>query len=220
MSRGGRGGGVAVYVTSHGFGHLNRSAAVVKRILGRVRGPIRSHPNLFDHWRQRVRRPIELGEFVSDSGAVNPPGDSNATDGPASLELAMRVHAEAMARLEGEVNWLGEHRIDVIACDAPAPPLVAPRRAGIPGFALTNLTWADIYAPYARELGGEALRLVANLRSDYRHATALFRMQPALKMPWLTPAIDVGMVVNQGRDRRAELLRDLGLGRRARVVYL
>ena len=32
MSRGGRGGGVAVYVTSHGFGHLNRSAAVVNRI--------------------------------------------------------------------------------------------------------------------------------------------------------------------------------------------
>ena len=34
MSRGGRGGGVAVYVTSHGFGHLNRTAAVVNRIPG------------------------------------------------------------------------------------------------------------------------------------------------------------------------------------------
>ena len=63
---------------------------------------------------------------------------------------------------------------------------------------MSNFTWADIYAPYARDLGGEALRLVADLRSDYRHATALFRMQPALKMAWLKPAIDVGMVVNQG----------------------
>ena len=45
-------------------------------------------------------------------------------------------------------------------------------------------------------------------------------MQPALSMSWLRPAIDVGMVVNQGRDRRAELIRALGLSRRERVVYL
>jgi hypothetical protein len=211
---------VAVYVTSHGFGHLNRTAAVVNRIPRRIRVSIRSHPNLFDHWRQRVMRPIELGSFVSDSGAVNPPGDSNATDGRASIELAIRVHAEAMARLDGEADWLREQRIDAIACDAPAPPLVAARRAGIPGLVMSNFTWADIYAPYAREHGGEALRLLADLRSDYRHATALFRMQPALKMSWLKPAIDVGMVVNQGRNRRAELVRSLGLGRRDRVVYL
>jgi hypothetical protein len=211
---------VAVYVTSHGFGHLNRTAAVLNRIPRRIRVSIRSHPNLFEIWRQRVTRPVELGAFVSDSGAVNPPGDSNATDGPASLELAIRVHAEAMTRLDGEADWLRENRIDVIACDAPAPPLVAARRAGIPGFLMSNFTWVDIYAPYARELGGEALRLVADLRSDYRHATALLRMRPALKMAWLRPAIDVGMVVNQGRNRRSELVRALGLGPRDRVVYL
>lgn len=211
---------MAVYVTSHGFGHLNRTAAVVNRIPRAIPVSIRSNANLFDHWRQRVTRPIELGSFVSDSGAVNPPGDSNATDGRASIELAIRVRDEAMTRLDGEADWLREHRIDVIACDAPAPPLVAARRAGIPGFVMSNFTWADIYTPYARALGGEALRLVAALRNDYRHATALFRMQPALKMAWLRPAIDVGMVVNQGRNRRAELVRSLGLSRRDRVVYL
>jgi hypothetical protein len=211
---------VAVYVTSHGFGHLNRTAAVVNRISRRIAVSIRSNPNLFDHWRQRVTRPIELGAYVSDSGAVNPPGDSNATDGRATLELAMRVHAEATARLDEEVDWLRQHRIDAIACDAPAVPLVAARRAGIPGFVMSNFTWADIYAPYARQVGGDALRLVADLRSDYRHATALFRMQPALTMSWLKPAMDVGLVVNQGRNRRAELVRALGLARRARVVYL
>lgn len=211
---------MAVYVTSHGFGHLNRTAAVVNRIPRSIRVSIRSHANLFDHWRQRVTRPVELGAFVSDSGAVNPPGDSNATDGRASIELAIRVRAEAMARLDGEADWLREQRIDVITCDAPAPPLVAARRAGIPGFVSSNFTWADIYAPHARELGDEARRLVADLRRDYRHATALFRMQPALRMSWLRPAIDVGMVVNQGRNRRAELVRSLGLSRRERVAYL
>src|SRR5579883_1494079 len=103
MSRGGRGGGVAVYVTSHGFGHLNRTSAVVSRIPRSIPVSIRSHANLFGHWHQRVRRPIELGSYVSDSGAVNPPGDSNTTDRRATLELAMRVRAEALARLDEEV---------------------------------------------------------------------------------------------------------------------
>ena len=71
---------------------------------------------------------------------------------------------------------------------------------------MSNFTWADIYAPYARELGGQALRLVADLRSDYRHATAFFRMQPSMKIAWLKPSTDVGMVVNQGRNRRSELV--------------
>jgi hypothetical protein len=211
---------VAVYVTSHGFGHLNRTAAVINRIPRGIPVSVRSDANLFDHWRQRVTRPVDLGSFVSDSGAVNPPGDSNATDGQASIECAIKVRANAMARLDEEVDWLREQRIDAIACDAPAPPLVAASRARIPGFLMSNFTWADIYAPYARKLGKTALGLVANLRSDYRHASALLRMQPALKLAWLKPVVDVGMVVNQGRRRRAELIRTLGLSPRDRVVYL
>ena len=85
---------------------------------------------------------------------------------------------------------------------------------------MSNFTWADIYAPHARSMGGEALGLVADLRAAYRHATALFRIQPALRMSWLKPSIDVGMVANQGRNRRRELAGSLGLSRRERLVYI
>jgi hypothetical protein len=220
MSRGRRGGGLAVYVTSHGFGHLNRTAAVVNRVPRGIRVSIRSSGDLFERWRDRVTRPVELDTYVSDVGAVNPPGDSAATDGPATLELAARVHSEAMARLDDEVHRLREQGTAAVLCDAPAVPLVAARRAGIPGFVMSNFTWADIYAPYARAAGGQALRLVAELRRAYRHAVGLFRIEPALRMAWLRPAISVGMVVNHGRNRRAELVRWLGLSRRDHLVYL
>jgi hypothetical protein len=212
--------GLAVYVTSHGFGHLNRTAAVVNRMPRSIPVSVRSHPNLFDRWRQRVTRPVELEAYVSDVGAVNPPGDSTATDVLATLALAAQVHSEAMARLDDEVDRLREQGIAAVLCDAPAVPLVAARRAGIPGFLMCNFTWADIYAPYARAAGGDALRLVADLRRAYRHAAGLFRIEPALRMAWLGPAIDVGMVVNQGRNRRGELVRTFGLTRRERLVYL
>jgi hypothetical protein len=85
---------------------------------------------------------------------------------------------------------------------------------------MSNFTWADIYAPYARALGGDAQRLVRDLREAYRHATGVFRIEPALRMAWLRPAIDVGMVANHGRNRRAGLMRWLGLSSRERIVYL
>ena len=157
-------GGLAVYVTSHGFGHLNRTAAVLNHVPADVHVTIRSHSNLFEHWRERLKRPAELEHYVCDVGAVNPPGDSNATDPVATIKLAMRFHREAMATVDDQARKLKEEEAAVVLCDAPAVPLVAARRAGVPGFLMSNFTWADIYAPYARAVGGEALQFVADLR--------------------------------------------------------
>src|SRR5262249_38923303 len=115
---------------------------------------------------------------------------------------------------------LRESGTAAVLCDVPAVPLVAARRAGVPGFLMANFTWADIYAPYARSLGGDAMRLVAELRRAYRQAAGLCRIEPALRMAWLGPEFPVGTVVNQGRNRRGELARQLGLTRRERLVYL
>ena len=91
--------------------------------------------------------------------------------------------------------------------------------AGIPGCLLANFTWADIYAPYARAAGGDANRLVAELRQAYRQATIVFRAEPAMRMSWLPGQVNVGMVANPGRDRRAELRRVLGLAGTEKLVY-
>ena len=57
---------------------------------------IRSDPSMFEHWGERLRRPATLEPHISDVGAVNPPGDSSSTDGPATLALAAEVHARAI----------------------------------------------------------------------------------------------------------------------------
>ena len=67
-------GGLAVYVTSHGFGHLTRTAAVINRMPPEIPVTIRCHPNLFDHWRERLRRPAALEAQVTDVGALESAG--------------------------------------------------------------------------------------------------------------------------------------------------
>lgn len=213
------GGALAFYVTSHGFGHLNRAVAVVNRVPTDVPVHIRSHPNLFPHWRERLTRPAELSEHVSDAGAVNPPGDSTATDGPATLALAQRVHAEALARVDEEVSWLFKHKVAAVYCDAPPVPLVAARLAGVPGCLGVNFTWADIYAPHARAAGADAVRFVAELRRAYRCAAIVFRAEPSLRMAWLPRQIEAGLIANPARDRREELRRLLGIGPREKLAY-
>src|SRR3954466_3671803 len=204
-----RSGGLAVYVTSHGFGHLNRSVAVINRMPPEIPITIRCHPNLFDHWRERLRRPSTLEAQVSDVGVLNPPGDSNASDIEGTLAMASRVHAEAMARADDEATRLRDEGTAAVLCDAPPVPLVSARRAGIPGFLLANFTWADIYAPHAKRIGGDALELVADLRRAYRQATTLFRTEPALRMADVAPVQDVGMIVTPGHNRRDDLRKRL-----------
>lgn len=212
-------GGLAVYVTSHGFGHLNRAASVINRLPADIGVTIRCHADLFPGWRERLRRLARLEASVWDSGARSPAGDSAATDGPATIALAREVYASALARLDDEVQRIQQEGTAAVLSDAPAAPLVAAKRAGVPGFLLANFTWAEIYRPYARELGADAVRFVDDLRDAYRHATAVFRAEPALPMREIARQIPVGLVANPGRDRRAELCETLGIARGDKLVY-
>ena len=215
----GIGGALVVHATSHGFGHLNRSVAAVNLVPADVPVVIRSHPDLLPHWRERLLRPAELDPHVSDSGAVNPVGGSGETDAEATLERALSTHREALGRLDDDADYLRDLDAGAVLCDAPALPLVAARRAGVPGFILANFTWCDIYEPYARSAGPEYKELVADLRAAYRQAEGVFRAEPALKMSWLPRQTSVGLVANPGRDRSRELRSALGLGEAEKLVY-
>ncbi len=115
-------GGIAFYVTSHGFGHLNRSVGVINRIPASVPVRIGCDPSLFDHWGERLKRPATLVPYTSDVGAINPPGDSASTDGPATLARAADVHAEAMARVDAEAARLRDDGIAAVLSRRPAGP--------------------------------------------------------------------------------------------------
>lgn len=213
-------GRLVVYVTSHGFGHLNRTVAVLNRLPFEVPVTIRSDPNLFSHWRERLQRPADLEPYNSDAGAVNPPGDSAATDGPATIARAMARHAEAVGRLDEEVERLRGLEAAAVLVDVPPLPLVAARRAGVPGYALANFTWAEIYHEHAEAAGPEALAFVQELRRCYAQATAAFRAEPGLRLAEFAHKIEVGMVTTPGRDRGEELRQLLGLEPRAKVAYI
>ncbi len=212
-------GGLVVYVTSHGFGHLNRTVAVLNRLPTRIPVTIRCHEDLFPRWRERLQRPATLEPGVWDSGAVNPSGDSNATDGPETLRRAEEMMAAMSERVDAEADRLRAEPVTAVLCDAPPLPLVAAHRAGVPGFLLANFTWSEIYRVHALRAGPEAMDLVGRIRRAYRHATVVFRAEPALRLDELQPQMAVGLVVSPGHDRRRELIQSLNLPEDVKLVY-
>lgn len=211
---------LAAYVTSHGFGHLNRAAAVLEALPASLPLTIVCAPDLFPHWRERLKRPFQTRAGVFDAGAVNPIGDSQTTDAAATLRKAREVGAKAAALLDAEAQWLREARVAAVFCDVPAPPLVAASRAGVPGYLQANFTWFDIYAPMVRAIGTDEDRAwLRQLRADYETASLLFRTEPALAMSWMPRRQDVGLVTSPGRDRRAELRELLSLGPRETLAF-
>ena len=160
-------GGLAVFVTSHGFGHLNRAGGRPQpdppvdpdrdphrprplRPLARAaaparpaRAPARRLRRLQPARRQpHDRRPRH--DRPRHRGPSRRPRRGSTTTSPASATRATRPSSAT----------------------PPRRPLVAARRAGIPGYLLANFTWPDIYEEHARPLGREATRLVADLRAE------------------------------------------------------
>jgi hypothetical protein len=214
-----RGEGLVVYVTSHGFGHLHRTAAVLNQTPRDLPVVIKCHENLFAGWTERLTRPVELVPYVSDVGAIGPPGDSARVDPRATFEQALAMHKSVVKRLDDEADWLRDRGARLVLADAPALPLEAARRAGVGSFLLANFTWADIYAGHARKLGRSATQFVTELKRVYQSAGRLLRVEPALSMRWLNQQETLGMVVHPSRNRRRELASLLGLSSRARLVY-
>jgi hypothetical protein len=198
---------------------MNRSVAVINRVPTDVPVTIRCHSNLFSAWHERLKRPATLEPHISDAGAANPPGDSAATDGAATLALAKRVHDEARERVDQEADSLRDMRAAAVLADAPPLPLVAAARAGVPGFLLANFTWAQIYAPHARKLGGAWAEFVTELDCAYHQAAGVFLAQPALRMRGFQRVTDVGLVVTPGRNRAQELRERIGITKAEKLVY-
>lgn len=219
---------IAVYITNHGFGHINRVVAVLNKIPPDMKITVRADREVWSPLQERLHRPVEFGFFPSDQGTVSPPGQNSQTDWPATFErLAQRFH-EILGACDAELEWLKESAVDCIYADASSIPIQLAKRAGLPGFLGANFTWNEIYG-HLLETSPEGLfsqsqhlqyqQIIDQMKSACQSAT-LLRMWPHTPMLGMAGAIvDVGLVVNDARDVRQELLQRFELKPETRLVY-
>lgn len=202
------------YVTGHGYGHAIRTAQILKALPVKLPVILRTvvPERLFAEevpGRAFTYAPAEFdcGCLQSDSVTVLP---------RATLDRYAELAAQNSARLSDEVVFLRQNHIRAVVTDIPSFPLRAAHEAGIPGYAVANFTWHDIYKEYAETAADNAL--LAEMEREYGLATRAFLT------PLATPTVAapfshiqrVPLVARQGRNIRARLTAETNLA----LLYL
>jgi hypothetical protein len=184
-------------ISSHGFGHGSRTAAVLTELVA-----------LRPHWRLVLSTalpasflklafasvPFELRRHRWDVGMVQ--ADALEVDPLATLVALEQLDIDLEQRLASEVAWLQEQRQPVLVLgDVPPPAARIAAGVGAPLVWLASFGWDAIYAPFGGELG----RRAQVCRRLYERGDLLLRCPLSLPMPWGLPEQPLGLTCSRPR---------------------
>ena len=197
---------IAFYITSHGYGHAVRSLLVIKALLKFE--PVIVVSQVPEHFlRAQLGDNVEIRPRAFDCGMVQV--DSVNADVPATLEVARALMKRSPAMLAEEVDFLRQRGVTLVAVDAPALPLEAAYRVGIPGLAVTSFGWDFIYAPFVEQDPGWA-EVRDWFRAGYARATALLRYPFSEPMEAIAQREDIPLVASPGQSQREAIAHMTG----------
>jgi hypothetical protein len=196
------------FISSHGFGHAARAAAVIAAVKRLIPG---SHFTVFTtvpawFFDSSLDTTVDLISLDADLGLVQT--DALTEDLPATLrELDRRIpFPESM--LDGLARRLDELGAAVVVCDIAPLGLAVARRCGVPSVLVENFTWDWIYRGYLDECPGLE-PLAAYLEEAFAEATYRVQTEPVCSPS--ADAIQVAPVSRKPREQRAHVRRRLGV---------
>ena len=207
---------ILYYITSHGYGHAVRSAAVCNS-LGGLRDDIcltvRSDvPARFFEEELTLPHGVRGGGF--DVGCLQSDGVT------VLMEETLRAYGDIAANnkllLDGEARWCGDNGVDCIVGDITPFAFEVAERAGIPSVAIGNFTWHDIYSPYVERFPRYAPMLSA-MAEQYGKAAIALALYPASPMPVFGDKKLMPVVGRKGRNRKDEIFEAFGIDRNKRL---
>jgi len=199
---------ICYYVTGHGFGHSVRASQVISQFPDDTRVIVRtSAPKHI--YESEIARGFDFLPAEFDCGCLQK--DSISVLRRETLARYREIQERNHAGLAAEIEFLKSEKVNVVVSDIAPFPLYVAREAGLPGIALTNFTWHDIYAAYRESASDDAL--LKQILSEYHCATT------ALITPLSTPHVkdafnicrDIPIVTRRGQKLTTELHRQLGL---------
>ncbi len=190
------------YITSHGYGHAARTAAICNLLSPGTDIVFRTTvPRQF--FDEEVHRPFTYAPAEFDCGCFQT--DGVTVDVGRTLDSYRAIADRNGTLLDKEAAWCVENRFSVIASDIVPFAFDAARAAGIPSVAATNFTWHTIYEEYASGRPDFAPYL-DTIGTQYAMAGLLLSMFPANQMPYFENKIDTGPVGRVGANVRARLI--------------
>ncbi|QNJ05979.1 hypothetical protein SynMEDNS5_01255 [Synechococcus sp. MEDNS5] len=194
---------IYVCISSHGFGHAARQAALLREL-----------HLLCPHWTLVIstmvdRRflelvfrdiPVVLRPVRWDVGMLQ--ADALGADPAATLEALKDLEDALPQRLDQEVAWISKQDMPVLVI-GDIPPVAAElaEQLQAPLVWMGNFGWDDIYAP----LGSAFAAWVRRARDCYQRGSLLLRCPFSLAMNWNLREISLTLVAAEPRSIPAAL---------------
>jgi hypothetical protein len=200
---------IYVCLSSHGYGHASRTAAVLQQLAHRR-----------PEWRLVLSSAVSpaflslaLGEIRHelrpcrwDVGVVQ--ADALGADPGATLEALEQLERDLPDQLAREAAWLeAQGQPALVLADVPPAAALLAGRLDLPLVWLASFGWDAIYEP----MGGAFLARAAACRELYRRGDLLLQCPLDLPMDWGVPALRIGLTSSVPRLDTAELAQQLQL---------
>ena len=208
---------VLYYITSHGYGHAVRSAAVCNCLPEGTRLSIRSDisPNFFD---EELILPHGIRPGGFDVGCLQRDGVTVLVE--ETLRAYRDIAAKNRSSLDDEARWCVDNRVDCVVSDITPFAFEVADKAGIPSVAISNFTWHDIYSPYIDKYQ-EYTSILSDMAGQYRKASIALALYPSLPMTVFGGKLPVPILGKRGRNRRDGINAAFGIdnGKRLGLIY-
>jgi hypothetical protein len=193
-----------VDISSHGYGHVSQTSAVVNEL-------VRLMPGLRVTVRTTAPHPFLQSRFQCEFLHIPAAFDfgmkmANAVDVQVEESAAAyrEFHADWRQKVEREAQVMRQLRPDLLLANVPYLTLAAARAADVRAVGMCCLNWADIYQHYCA--GDAASRAIhGQMLEAYRSAECFLRLQPAMAMPDLGNTRSIPPIARIGRALRCHI---------------
>ena len=189
---------IYVCLSSHGFGHASRQAAVLTE-LHRLRPDYRLvvSSNISRKFLEILFKdiPVELRSFIWDIGMIQ--NDAFNINIERTLVELDKLDAILPSRIKIEADWIISQRLNtIILADIPYSAAKLSKLIGAKLIWFGNFGWDDIYNPFDKILYKHRLNAYLN----YKKGDLLLRCPFSLSMNWNIPEISIGLTSSRPRE--------------------
>ena len=206
-----------VAISSHGFGHVTRTAAVIETLLQQNSSILPIIVTAAPRW--LLDKYIQSGKFLYrprplDFGVIQ--ADSLTVDRQATLNKLAELKVQADEIVRAEADFIRLNRVQMVFGDMPPLACAIAKAAGVPCWMAGNFSWDFIYRDYGVKFEPYA-DWVAEL---YGSCDRMFRLPFHHEMEGFSTVEDVGLTGSTPQYSANEVRSRLGLDAQKPTVLL
>ena len=207
---------VALFVTSHGFGHASRACAVAEALTD-IRPEVRfeifsSIPQWFF---SGTLDDFRFHQLNCDIGLVQ--HDALNTDIPGTLKALAEKIPFKSTQINALASKLTDTHCELVICDIAPMGIAVARAAGLPSVLIENFTWDWIYRSLAQRHPA-FLTYADALEQVFANAEVHIQAVPVCNAA--SSAIHVNPIARSPKQSRDNTRKSLGLVRKGPMVFL